>query len=126
MPDLSPDQLHGYYLTEDDGRLLSVFPGSERLRYLIPFAPPHETIEHLRGIADRFTNAVVVFGDDGEKFGTWPDTKQHVYQDGWLQSFLEALSANRDWLQTTTLAEASRPAQRRGARCTCPTPAIAR
>ncbi|MHB8971744.1 MAG: alpha-amylase/4-alpha-glucanotransferase domain-containing protein [Pirellulaceae bacterium] len=104
---LTTDQLHGYYLTEDDGRLLSIFPGSERLRYLIPFAPPHETIEYLRGIADRFTNAVIVFGDDGEKFGTWPDTKQHVYRDGWLRLFLDALSANRDWLHTTTLAEAA-------------------
>ncbi len=30
-----PDRVaaHGYYLTEDDGRLLSIFPGSERLRY---------------------------------------------------------------------------------------------
>ena len=45
---LTTDQLHGYYLTEDNGRVLSVFPGSERLRYLIPFAAPHETIEYLR------------------------------------------------------------------------------
>ena len=96
---LSTDQLHGYYLTEDDGRVLSVFPGSERLRYLIPFAAPHETIEYLRDIADRFSNAVVVFGDDGEKFGTWPDTKQHVYEEGWLRRFFDALTANRDWLQ---------------------------
>ena len=27
---LLPNQLHGYYVTEDDGRLLAVFPGSER------------------------------------------------------------------------------------------------
>ena len=47
MPGLADEQLHGYYLTEDDGRMLSVFPGSERLRYLIPFAAPHETIELL-------------------------------------------------------------------------------
>lgn len=104
---LTTDQLHGYYLTEDDGRVVSVFPGSERLRYLIPFASPEATIEHLRGIANRFNNTVVVFGDDGEKFGTWPDTKQHVYGDGWLDRFLQALSDNRDWLQTTTLAEAA-------------------
>ena len=44
---LTEDQLHGYYLTEDDGRLLSVFPGSERLRYMIPFRPPQETIDYL-------------------------------------------------------------------------------
>ena len=28
--------------------MLTVFPGSERLRYLIPFAEPHETIDYLR------------------------------------------------------------------------------
>ncbi len=104
---LVDDQLHGYYLTEDNGRLLSVFPGSEQLRYLLPFAAPHETIDYLRGIADRYTNTVVVFGDDGEKFGTWPDTKAHVYDQGWLRSFFEALTENRQWLHTTTLADAA-------------------
>lgn len=103
---LDNDELHGYYLTEDDGRVLSVFPGSERLRYTIPFAPPQETIDYLRGIAQRHPGAVVVFGDDGEKFGTWPQTKQHVYDNGWLRHFFDALRANRDWLQVTTLAEA--------------------
>lgn len=103
---LSDDALHGYYLTEDEGELLKVFPGSERLRYTIPFAEPHETIEHLRGIADRFPNAVVAFGDDGEKFGTWPETKKHVYEDGWLRRFFDALKENSDWLKLTTPAEA--------------------
>ena len=39
---LEEHQLHGYYITENDGQLLSVFPGSERLRYTIPFQEPHE------------------------------------------------------------------------------------
>jgi hypothetical protein len=47
-----------------------------------------------------------VFGDDGEKFGTWPDTKRHVYDDGWLSRFFDALAANESWLSTTTLADA--------------------
>ncbi len=34
---LTDQQLTGYYLTEDDGHLLRVFPGSEKLRYTIPF-----------------------------------------------------------------------------------------
>ena len=51
---------------------------------------------------------MVVFGDDGEKFGTWPDTKQHVYEHGWLRQFFDALAANRDWMKLTTLAEATR------------------
>jgi alpha-amylase len=99
------EQLTNYFLTEDDGQVLRVFPGSERLRYLIPFAPASETIDYVRQAASRAPDSVLVFGDDGEKFGTWPDTKAHVYERGWLQSFFDALNSNRDWLRTTTPAE---------------------
>jgi len=102
---LQDDELYGYYLTEDEGRLLKIFPGSERLRYTIPFADPQETIHHLRYVADRHPNAVVTFGDDGEKFGTWPGTKQHVYQNGWIYRFFDALRQNADWLKVSTLGE---------------------
>lgn len=103
---LTPSQLDGYYATEDDGQLLAVFPGSERLRYTIPFAEPQETIDYLRMIASRRPGAVVVFGDDGEKFGTWPETHQHVYVNGWLSRFFDLLVANESWIKVTTLGEA--------------------
>ena len=103
---LRDEQLHGYYVTEDDGHLLSIFPGSERLRYLIPFAQPHETIDYLREQAQRFPGSIMVFGDDGEKFGTWPDTKRHVYENGWLRQFFDLLNENQEWLHTVTLSEA--------------------
>ena len=102
---LEPDQLHGYYLTEDEGRVLKMFPGSEPLRYTIPFQEPHVTIDYLRDIAERFPNPVAVFGDDGEKFGAWPGTHDHVYRDGWLRRFFDLLMENRDWLHVTTLGE---------------------
>ncbi len=102
---LREEELFGYYLTEDEGKLLKVFPGSERLRYTIPFRDPGETIDYLRYIAQRCPNAVAAFGDDGEKFGTWPETHKHVYQDRWLRRFLDALVANADWLKVTTLGE---------------------
>jgi len=111
---LREEELYGYFLTEDDGQLLSVFPGSEPLRYLIPFGQPHETTAYLREIARQQPGSVVVFGDDGEKFGTWPETKKHVYQDGWLQRFFDELMANREWLQITTLAEAATATPPRG------------
>ena len=94
--------LRGYYVTEDNGELLRVFPGSERLRYLIPFAAPQETIDELASIAQEQPGAVVVFADDGEKFGTWPDTKAHVYERGWLTEFFRLLEANRDWIDVST------------------------
>ena len=102
---MNQDQLFGYHLTEDEGRLLAVLPGSERLRYLIPFRNPEESIAYLKEIADQHDDAVVVFGDDGEKFGTWPETHKHVYEDGWLRRFLDALRENNEWLKVTTPAE---------------------
>ena len=103
---LNEDDLNGYYLTEESGRLLKVFAGGERLRYLIPYADPGQLIEHCRGIANRFPNPVLIFGDDGEKFGVWPGSKDHVYRDGWLRRFFTALRENQQWLHVTTMAEA--------------------
>ena len=31
-------------------------------------------------------------GDDGEKFGAWPDTYEHCWgEDGWVDRFFDAL-----------------------------------
>ena len=103
---LKNKELTGYFVTEDEGKTIKVFPGSEHLRYLIPFAEPEETVQHCRMLAERCPDSVVVFGDDGEKFGTWPNTKEHVYGKGWLTRFFQALTDNKDWLLTTTLADA--------------------
>lgn len=103
---LTDDQLCGYFVTEDEGKLLFVFPDNERLRYLIPFREPRETIDYLRGAAEQHPGAVFVFGDDGEKFGVWPGTKKLVYEEGWLRQFLAAVLENRDWLTTCTLGQA--------------------
>jgi alpha-amylase len=99
---LTEERLHGYYVTEDDGHLLNVFPGSEALRYAIPFGPPQQTIDYLSSIAESQSNPVVVFADDGEKFGTWPETHQHVYDNGWLAQFFDLLVQNESWIHTST------------------------
>lgn len=104
----SEEQLYGCYLTEENGSLLRVFPGSERLRYLLPFAAPEECIKYARQVATQHPGAVLVFGDDGEKFGTWPNTKEHVYERGWLRRFFDALVANQEWLKTLPLGSVAR------------------
>ena len=38
------DELNGYFVTEEQGSILYVFPISQPLRYLVPFAPPEEAI----------------------------------------------------------------------------------
>ena len=102
---VAPKDLHGYYVTEDEGRTLNVFPGSERLRYLIPFDEPEKCIEYLQQLAALPGSPVALFGDDGEKFGAWPDTFKHVYEDGWMRKFLDLLRQNESWIQVTTPSE---------------------
>jgi 4-alpha-glucanotransferase len=101
---LSDSELNGYFTTENQGDVLRLFPGSEPMRYMIPFQEVDHCIHWLRLIYDRHPHAVVVFADDGEKFGTWPNTKSHVYERGWLVRFLNALRGHQDWIDVTTLA----------------------
>jgi alpha-amylase len=42
MAGLRDDELDGYYLTEEQDGVVRIFPGSEKLRYLIPFHPPRK------------------------------------------------------------------------------------
>lgn len=97
---LREEELLGYYLTEEEGYLLKLFPISRKLRYLIPFAPKvQEAIDYLRSLATPSGERLIVLGDDGEKFGLWPETYEWVYQKGWLNDFFTALEENRDWIR---------------------------
>ncbi len=96
--------LYGYFITEYEGHPLSIFPGLEPLRYSIPFKPIPVLDEYLKGVYSDGGD-LVVFGDDGEKFGLWPGTFDSVYRENWLHSFFEYLTANKSWLKTSTFSE---------------------
>jgi alpha-amylase len=101
---LAPESLDGFYATEDEGHVVRLFPISKALRYLIPFKPVEEIVKFLKERHDA-GQRLLVFGDDGEKFGLWPKTQEWVWGEGWLEKFLDALEANASWLKTTTLEE---------------------
>ncbi len=103
---LSEYELLGYYMTEEQGRTLAIFPISKKLRYTIPFRPVSDTIEYLRGMSTEEGDRVVVYADDGEKFGGWPKTYDHVYGNLWLEDFFKALSDNREWIRILHFSEA--------------------
>jgi alpha-amylase len=103
---LGEERLDAPYLTEDRGRLLTLWALREPLRYAIPFKEPAWTIRFLRERAREDGRAVVVYADDGEKFGAWPGTHKHVYAGGWLESFLTALEQHAGVIRTCTLAQA--------------------
>jgi hypothetical protein len=86
----SRDQLHAPYRTEHDGKQVALFPIDERLRYLIPFQPPEDTVAYLRALSAK-GHRLAVLADDGEKFGGWPGTREWVYENGWLDRFFRAM-----------------------------------
>ncbi len=100
----SKQQLHGYFVTEAEGHLIRVFPIDETLRYLIPFRPVVELEGYLKSVAVHNGN-MAIYVDDGEKFGAWPGTYKWIYQDGWLDDFLErALSWGEEFVNWTTFS----------------------
>ena len=99
---LEPEELGGYYLTEEQGATLGVFPINQRLRHLIPFAEVDKSLEYLGERREQVAALTVV--DDGEKFGAWPGTHKLVYQEGWLNTFFDRVLAE-PWLRLATFAE---------------------
>lgn len=109
---LEDSDLYGYYATEDQSSVLKVFATSKAMRYTIPWKPASETIETLRRLATPDGSRIVVMGDDGEKFGSWPETKDYCWgpdeKSGWVEEFFTLLENNSDWLHTTPPGEYAR------------------
>ena len=102
---MAESDLDGYFITEEEGLPLKVYPGSQLLRYAIPWKPVEDVIEYLRDQASEEPGRILVLGDDGEKFGSWPTTYAHCWEKGWMEDLFTALEENADWLKTIPLGE---------------------
>jgi hypothetical protein len=112
---LPAGELDGIYLTEANGETVRLFPGSERLRYLIPFGDVEETLRTVEWMTSRdVPYPAAILADDGEKFGIWPGTHNTVYTEGWLRRFFEGIVARAEWLATMTFGEYADAAPLRG------------
>lgn len=101
---LEPEELYGYYLSEDLARPLRIIPGLKKLRYFIPFHQVTEVLDFLRSVGQGRDVALAAMGDDCEKFGSWPGTYEHCYTNHWLDDLFTAIDRNSDWLETTAAA----------------------
>jgi 4-alpha-glucanotransferase len=103
---LKKEELGGYYVTEDQGNVLKIFPGSESLRYLIPFQETDKLEAHLKGLKGYLKRGnCAIYGDDGEKFGVWPGTGKWVFEEGWLERFFSKIEDSAGWLKPVTMSE---------------------
>lgn len=89
------DKLKGYHTTEEDGRVLDLYPISEALRYRLPFSPADEAVGYIDSMAEEGSHAAAIYFDDIEKFGIWPETYEWVYGKGWLKQFIEGVLASK-------------------------------
>lgn len=101
---LDDEDLSGYFITEESGSSIMVFPGSEKLRYYIPFRRVDEIISYFKEVYMKGGAPLLTMADDGEKFGVWPKTYKHCYEEGWLERFFSALEENSQWIKTTTFS----------------------
>ncbi len=102
--------LFGHYVTERAGTPIGIFPIEKEMRYAIPFKSVDETMKVLgelgKTAAAIGANPIVTYGDDGEKFGMWPGTKEWVWEKGWLRSFFQRLAEPGCEVSTATPSEA--------------------
>ncbi len=102
--------LYGYFMTEEQGYPLAVFPSLTHLRNSVPSSPVETLIEWLRAQADQPLSSgqpkVALMGEDGEKFGTWSGTYEHCWGDGkYMEALFDTLEGNAEWLKATTPAD---------------------
>ncbi|MCD6380280.1 DUF1926 domain-containing protein [bacterium] len=104
---LKGSEIRTFFNTEENGSYIKIFPIDKKLRYLVPFSDPGDTVSYLREIAngEETEDQIVVLADDGEKFGVWPGTHSLCYQQGWLHRFCSILEENRDWIQMMTFSD---------------------
>lgn len=101
---IEENDLFGYFLTERLDKKLIVFPIDKFLRYSIPFKQPQETIDYFKKKTEITNNAAFVYGDDGEKFGLWPETHKLVFEEKWLRKFVEAILKEK-WINMALPSE---------------------
>ncbi|MEF3192141.1 MAG: DUF1926 domain-containing protein [Campylobacterales bacterium] len=93
-----PDELSGFFLTEEGGEEIAIYPISKELRYKIPFWQVSEAHAAIK------SKKTAILFDDGEKFGLWPTTAKLVYEEGWLARFVEGMIEGEQ-IEAITFAE---------------------
>ncbi|MFA5216797.1 alpha-amylase/4-alpha-glucanotransferase domain-containing protein [Sulfuricurvum sp.] len=104
--------LDGYYLSEEGGEQIALFPISKKLRYAVPFMRVEKALDAIKSYTREKNSAAIIF-DDAEKFGMWPGTYTWVYEKGWLEKFVEAVLAD-ETIETRHFGEYYRAEKPRG------------
>ncbi|MEM6884141.1 MAG: alpha-amylase/4-alpha-glucanotransferase domain-containing protein [Verrucomicrobiota bacterium] len=101
---ISTAALRGYYITEEIGQTLAVFPNSEDLQKYLPFGEPSELKPFLRRMANR-SGMILTLADVAERWGAWPGTHEPIHQQGGYQAWLDFFKEVQDWVKFALFSE---------------------
>ena len=116
------DMLHVPHITEDQGKIVSVYPMSRCLSDLVGKGTPQEAIQCLEGYATREGKHVVSLMDDGERWGDLDERLSVLQKEGWIDRFLGLVEENQEWIETVHPSRDSATAPLQGRayfRCSC-------
>lgn len=88
------DELFYCHLTEDQGKVLSVFPIATGITGMVAQKTPDEAIKELISQAQDDPERIVILLADGERYGLKGSSHQICYRDGWFETFFSLLAEN--------------------------------
>ena len=92
---LEEGKLYFPYVTEEQGKTITVFPLGTGQAGIIPAQKPQKLIEALKPLADESGRRILTLLVEGERFSS-PESA------AWLKDFFRALEDNVEWLPTVT------------------------
>ncbi len=99
-------ELFGYFVSEEQGYTVRVFPTLSYLRYAIPWDTVPNLFDWLKQQHEsaplpNFQPKLAFMGDDGEKFGVWPGTWEHNWGEGqYMEELFSTIEQHGVWLKT--------------------------
>jgi len=86
------------YLTEDQGKTITILPLHLSLQRMIPSSSPEDLILELHGTAGQTGGKTAVILVPGETLAEEKRNPPIYTNDGWLPRFFDLLEENREWL----------------------------
>lgn len=88
-------------VTEDQGKILTVFPITSSVLQMVPGSKPEEVLKRLLALGDDSDEGrVAVLIDEGEKYGRWQKNGKKIYRDGWFEEFFALLAREKGKVDT--------------------------
>jgi alpha-amylase len=92
---LEEEELYYTYVTEDQGKTISIFPLSDTLGDYIPGSPPEEVLAFMTSHADSAEDRIISLIVDGGNLAS-RDSRTRSSSKSWLEAFLNLIDDRSD------------------------------